>query len=219
MSSKRINILGFLTIGVAMLFSACQQPGGNSTGSEYFPDMAHSTAMEANVYTYYSWNTWDDESVVYLKDISKPRNPVAGTIARGYAGIHYASTTTAKNAEMSSLNGEGSIQAISIPLNGSVPYYYNDTEEERTRAMAEIIYNPFPITTGGLKKGKELYDIYCGICHGEKGDGNGYITREDGRYYVPAPANFLTDEFVSASNGRFYHSIMYGKNMMGSTLR
>ena len=49
-------------------------------------------------------------------------------------------------------------------------------EEERTRAMAEIIYNPYPITDKGFAKAKPLYDIYCGICHGEKGDGNGYLS-------------------------------------------
>ena len=103
-----------------------------------------------------------------------------------------------------------------MPLNGHVPYYYPDTDEGRARAAAEIIQNPFPITAEGLERGKELYDIYCGICHGEKGDGNGYLVREDGGVYPAAPKNFLLDEFVTASNGRFYHAIMYGINVMGS---
>ena len=30
------------------------------------------------------------------------------------------------------------------------------------------------------------------------------------------PANFLLDEFVAATNGRYYFSIMYGKNVMGA---
>ena len=215
MNNKRNNIIILFTIAIALLFSACQQPGGNSTGSEYFSDMGHSVAMEANTYNYYYWNTWDDESVVKLKDISMPRNPVAGTIPRGYSGVHYAPTTTAKNAAMSNLSGEGSIQAIAVPVNGNVPYYYDNTEEERSRAMAEIIYNPYPISDKGMAKAKPLYDIYCGVCHGEKGDGNGYLVREDGGVYPAAPANFLTDEFIAASNGRYYHAIMYGKNVMG----
>ena len=88
-------------------------------------------------------------------------------------------------------------------------------KRKRTRAMAEIIYNPYPITSKGLEQAKPLYDIYCGICHGEKGDGAGYLVREDGGVYPAAPANFLTDEFIAASNGRYYHAIMYGKNVMG----
>ena len=215
MNNKRNNIIVLFTIALPLLFSACQQPKRNQTGSEYMPDMAHSIAMEANVYNDYYWNTWDEQSQVKLKDISMPRNPVAGTIPRGYSGVHYAPTTTAKNAAMDNLNGEGATQAISVPVNGNVPYYYADTEEERTRAMAEIIYNPYPITDKGIAKAKNLYNIYCAICHGEKGDGNGYLVREDGGVYPAAPANFLTDEFIAASNGRYYHAIMYGKNVMG----
>ncbi len=215
MNNKRNNIIAFFTIALPLLFSACQQPGGNSTGSEYFSDMGHSVAMEANTYNYYYWNTWDEESVVKLKDISMPRDPVAGTIPRGYSGVHYAATTTAKNAALSNLSGEGATQAISIPVNGNVPFYYANTEDERTRAMAEIIDNPYPITDEGIARAKDLYNIYCGICHGEKGDGNGYIVREDGGVYPAAPANFLTDEFINASNGRYYFGIMHGKNVMG----
>ena len=60
-----------------------------------------------------------------------------------------------------------------------------------------------------------MYDIYCGICHGEKADGNGYLVRDDGKY--PAqPAILVSDEFIAASNGRFYHAIMHGKNVMGA---
>ena len=215
MNNKRNNIIIFLAIALPLLFSSCQKPSGNSTGSEYMPDMAHSVAMEANTYNYYYWNTWDEQSQLKLKDISMPRTPVAGTIPRGYSGVHYASTTTAKNAAMDNLSGEGSIQAISVPINGNVPYYYENTEDERTRAMTEIIYNPYPISDKGMSKAEPLYNIYCGICHGEKGDGNGYLVREDGGVYPAAPANFLTDEFIAASNGRYYHAIIHGKNVMG----
>lgn len=110
-----------------------------------------------------------------------------------------------------------------LPVEGTVPhiegydlYHYMDTEEERTRASAEIIENPYPITDAGLEKGKELYTIFCGVCHGDKGDGGGYLVRDDGGVYPAQPANFLLPEFLEASNGRYYHSIMYGKNMMGS---
>lgn len=213
---NRNSIILFLLVALPMLFtSACQQPGGDSTGSEYMPDMAHSIAMEANTYNYYYHNTWDSMSVVKLKDISLPRHPVNGTVPRGYAGVDAAATTTAKNAVMSNLNGEGAIQAIAVPINGNVPYYYEDSDTGRILATNEIIYNPFPITTDGLARGKDLYNIFCATCHGDKGDGNGYLVREDGGVYPAAPANFLTDEFVAASNGRYYHAVMYGKNVMG----
>ena len=42
-----------LSICLILMVTSCQQPGGNSTGSEYMPDMGHSIAYEANYYNYY----------------------------------------------------------------------------------------------------------------------------------------------------------------------
>jgi mono/diheme cytochrome c family protein len=165
------------------------------------PDMFHSTAYEANIYDYYYYNTWGTEEE--YKKYAMPRKPVKGTVPRGYAGL---SSSAHPEEDMPYYE--------SMPINGFVPYYYDDTEEERTRAMAEITINAYPITNEGLDRGKNLYDIYCGICHGEKADGAGYLVR-DGAPYPAQPANFLLPEFVSASEGRYYHAIMFGKNVMG----
>jgi mono/diheme cytochrome c family protein len=184
-------------------FISCSPSGGNNPGDEYMPDMSHSIAYEANLYNYYSYNTWGEKND--YKAMAMPRKPVAGTIPRGYAGMSSPEETR---------DMEHHFQSMTV--NGFVPYYYEDTEEERTRAMNEITENPYPISNEGLESAKELYNIYCGICHGEKGDGLGYLVREDGGLYPAAPANFLLPEFVSSSEGRYYHSIMYGKNVMGS---
>ncbi len=206
---------------VAVLFAlslyACSPAEGNFTGSEYMPDMAHSIAYEANVYTKYGLNTWDEDSKVDLKTLSIPGEPVHGTVPRGYAGVRHTDPNQAETM-MATLRGERSVNEIAVPVNGSVPYHYEDTEEERTRATEELIDNPFPITEEGLAKGKELYDIFCGICHGEKGDGVGYIVSEDNpnAAYPAQPANFLIGDLLTASNGRYYHAIMYGKNVMGA---
>ncbi len=215
MKKTNHNLLLGLMLGLILTGTACQQPGPNQTGSEFIPGMAHSIAYEANVYIAYPLNTFDEESVKSRYELSKPRKPVAGTIPRGYTGVAFAADGEQAKKELAVLEGlEGN--AIGVPLNGHVPYYYPNTDEGRARAAAEIIQNPFPITAEGLERGKELYNIYCGICHGEKGDGNGYLVREDGGVYPAAPKNFLLDEYVTASNGRFYHAIMYGINVMGS---
>ena len=205
-----------------MLLQACSPAEGEFAGSEYMPDMGHSIAYEANVYNYYYYNTWDSASTFKLKELSAPGLPVEGTVPRGYAGVYLAGESTNGDGEavMGHLVGASSVNEMPVPVNGSAPYYYDDTEEERTRAIAEIIDNPYPISEGGLARGKELYDIYCGICHGAKGDGAGYLVRDPapgdaGGVYPAAPANFLLDEHVNASNGRYYHAIMYGKNVMG----
>ena len=207
----------FFAIMAVIILNACSPAEGNFGGSEYMPDMGHSIAYEANVYNYYFYNTWDSSSTVKLKELSNPRLPVEGTIPRGYAGVHFADAS-ARSEVMENLEGAGKTNAISIPLNGNVPYYYEDTEEDRARATAEILGNPFPITADGLVRGKELYDIYCAICHGEKGDGLGYLVSDDNpnAVYPAAPANLISDDLINSSNGRYYHALMYGKNVMGA---
>jgi mono/diheme cytochrome c family protein len=208
-----------LAIAAAAILYACSPAGGNHPGSEYMPDMGHSVAVEPNVYSYYYHNTWDSASTIRLKELSYPGLPVEGTVPRGFAGVQYAEAQGMATSDvLGSLRGGEALNSIAVPINGSVPYYYGDTEDERLRATAEIIANPFPITAAGLERGKELYNIFCGICHGEKGDGVGYLVSEENRQakYPAAPANFLLDEFLEASNGRYYHSIMYGKNVMGA---
>lgn len=198
---KNIKLFCGAALFASAILSSCGRAGGNDPGNEYMPDMFHSTAYEANLYDYYYYNTWGSEEE--YKKYAMPRKPVKGTIPRGYFGL-----STATDSETKSF-----YQAM--PVNGFVPYYYDDTEEERTRASEDMVVNPFPITTEGLSRGKELYDIYCGICHGAKADGAGYIVREDGGVYPAQPANFLLPDFVSSTEGRYYHAIMYGKNVMG----
>ena len=197
---QHIFTIAFVAI---LAVTSCKQPGGNSTGSEFMPDMAHSIAYEANYYNYYYNNTWGSKDEYYA--FVQPRLPVSGTVPRGFAG-----EKPSGYAESDQSN------SIVIPPNGSVPYYYENDDAGREKAIAEIIDNPFPITAEGLERGKVLYDIFCGICHGPKGDGVGYLVREDGGVYPVQPAILTNDEFTAASNGRFYHSIMHGINLMGS---
>ena len=211
MNKKFSSVLLAATL-VAFAFEACSPAHGNATGHEYMPDMAHSVAYEPNKIDEYSLHTWNDGSVRTVTQLwGTPRLPIKGTIPRGSVGIQ----AHGFNADyMAQLNGTGS-RGISTPVNGNVPYYYADTEEERVRATREIANNPFPITKASLAKGKDLFIIYCGICHGEKGAGNGYLVRDDGKY--PAqPANLTLDTFANGNAGRLYHGIMYGKNVMGS---
>lgn len=210
----------FSILACVTLFTACSPAKGDRTGHEFMPDMVHTTGYEANLYDYYYYNRWGTEAE--YKEFASPRHSVDGTVARGQVAVANADNQMAMMKVMASFNGEGSGNFPMVP-NGSVPYYYEDTEDERVRATKEITKNPFPITEKGLAHGKDLYNVYCGICHGEKGDGLGYLVREEdpakgivAGVYPAAPANFLLDTFVNSSAGRLYHGIMYGKNVMGS---
>lgn len=204
-----------MAFSLAVVLVSCSEPDGNFPGSEYMPDMAHSVAKEANLYDDYYYNTWDDRSEVKLYDLITLNEPVKNTVPRGYAG-EYATGERRAEGEDGPAPYRGT---ISIPVNGHVPYHYEDSPEGRERAIAELLDNPFPITNDGLVKGGQLYNIFCAICHGTAGNGLGYIYDEEANpnaKYPLAPANMLRDEFLEASNGRYYHAIYYGYNAMGA---
>lgn len=222
---KNIKNILFAIAFVAIIsttYSCGDGVGGNNTGSEFMPGMAHSIANEANVLNDYDLNTWDKEhgSVISLRETSMPRNPVAGTIPRGAA----ATATTDSNFGSPAAAVQHTMRVMdntnySIPVtpNGSAPYYFEDSDTGRILATNQLIYNPYPITADGLARGKELYNTFCAICHGDKGDGNGWLVDEANpkAVYPAAPAILINEEFTAASNGRYYHAIMYGKNVMG----
>ncbi|MBB4078248.1 mono/diheme cytochrome c family protein [Lewinella aquimaris] len=213
-----------ISLAFAVIVTACSDAEENFPGSEYMPDMAHSVAVEANTYNYYYYNTWNDRSTIPLGELVYPKYTVAGTVPRGYAGSYTPGMLAPTNLDdAESMRGSivdgDHMNAMSIPTNGHVPYYYEDTPEGREAAIADNLANPFPITDAGMVRGANLYNIFCAICHGEAGNGLGYIYDTDQNpqaKYPAAPASFLRPEFLEASNQRYYHAIMYGYNVMGA---
>ncbi len=206
----------FLIATFAALFHYCSPSGTNKTGHEYMPDMVHPVTYEANTYSAYWANTWDKASVFTRRELSTPRGKVEGTIPRGWTSGYYG------NDAESLVRGKNASNAISAPMNGEAPFYYkNDATEagkgERERCMADIKSNPLPISKKGLERGKVLYETYCGICHGNAGNGVGYLVSEENENakYPAQPANLIKDEFIGASEGRYYYAMMFGKNVMG----
>lgn len=63
-----------------------------------------------------------------------------------------------------------------------------------------------------LAKGKEMYDIFCAICHGPKGAGQGTLVKREKILGVPSYA----DAGRNITVGSTYHVVYYGLNSMGS---
>lgn len=107
-------------------------------------------------------------------------------------------------------------QEAMLPVLGTVPrgyapYEYPDTKKGSDAAKKEL-KNPLEVTQKNLDAGKELYTIYCAVCHGDKGDGNGILMQREKILGIPsyaAPGRLITQ-------GGVYHVQMYGLNSMGS---
>jgi len=71
---------------------------------------------------------------------------------------------------------------------------------------------PFPITADVLARGRERYDIYCSVCHGRVGDGQGMIVKRG----FPAPPSYHIDRLRQAPVGHFFDVMTNGYGVMYS---
>lgn len=75
-----------------------------------------------------------------------------------------------------------------------------------------VTHNPIDIDREFIERGRVVYDIYCQVCHGGTGDGQGIIMT-GGYGYVPAPT-FHRDASYDMPDGEFYSAIANGiRNM------
>ena len=72
--------------------------------------------------------------------------------------------------------------------------------------------NPYEFSDADMLKAKELYTVYCGVCHGSKGAGQGILVKREKILGIPSYA----DQGRAITSGSTYHVIYYGKNTMGS---
>lgn len=98
----------------------------------------------------------------------------------------------------------------SIPR-GFIPFDIENSTEGYNLAK-ETLMNPLDSAQVELNRGKELYDIYCGICHGNKGNGQGNLVKREKILGIPS----YDDAGRAITEGSIYHTIYYGKNAMGS---
>ncbi len=101
-----------------------------------------------------------------------------------------------------------------LPVEGSVPrgwqpYEYEDSNEGYESAKANL-KSPLIQNDENLKNGKKMYDIYCSVCHGSKGDGQGILMEREKFLGIPSYAD------RDITEGSIYHVLMYGINLMGS---
>jgi mono/diheme cytochrome c family protein len=71
---------------------------------------------------------------------------------------------------------------------------------------------PFPITAEVVNRGQERYQIYCAMCHGNTGYGDGMIVRRGFR----KPPSYHTDALRNARVGHLFDVITNGWGSMPS---
>jgi mono/diheme cytochrome c family protein len=103
-----------------------------------------------------------------------------------------------------------------LPVEGSIPRGFTPFEIDNTTEGYDLakatLMSSLDSTQVDFVRGKELYDVYCGICHGNKGDGQGNLVKREKILGIPS----YDDAGRAITEGSTYHTIYYGKNAMGS---
>lgn len=107
-------------------------------------------------------------------------------------------------------------QQAKLPVEGTIPrgwkpYDYENTPDGMANAKANL-QNPLPYTEDNLNEGKQLFTVYCAVCHGDNGDGQGILAEREKILGVPA----YDDLGRAITEGSVYHVVYYGLNTMGS---
>lgn len=91
---------------------------------------------------------------------------------------------------------------------GFKPYPFKKEEGD---LAGEVLQNPLPLTKVVLAQGQKAYNTFCVVCHGPRGKGNGSIVPK-----FPMPPSLHSDKVKIFSDGRLFHIMTMGQNLMSS---
>jgi mono/diheme cytochrome c family protein len=145
----------------------------------------------------------------FYRDGVSAKPPVEGTVPRGYlrADREYYLGKKANVGQQSA--------ATSIQFTGAqAPAAPGSSTSPAALYPDDVETFPFPITKDDLNRGQERYQIFCSVCHGATGNGDGMVARRG--FNKPAPASYHQDRLRQAPVGHFFDVMTNGWGAMPS---
>ena len=147
----------------------------------------------------------------FFKDGTGSRPRVEGTVPRGYLREDRALYLGKKPEGASRVPATG--PQIAAPVTPAGPQASTSPNTSGSQLYPDDVETfPFQITKEDLTRGQERYDIFCSVCHGMTGYGDGMIARRG--FNKPAPANYHQDRLRQAPVGHFFDVMTNGWGAM-----
>ena len=117
----------------------------------------------------------------------------------------YSESSAFKNGKEGQLPVEGTINR------GFEVYEYPNTPEALVAVKAADLKSPIDtLSSEDMDKAKGLFEIYCAICHGNSGNGQGKLVTQGKFLGIPNYKDRVINQ------GSIFHVQTYGLNAMGS---
>lgn len=98
---------------------------------------------------------------------------------------------------------------------GQMSYIYPHPNTAEGYEASASFTNPHASTKTFVEEGATLYNTYCWNCHGKKGGNDGPVITS-GKFPAPPWANYQDPIIQNLPEGKIYHTITFGKGLMGS---
>jgi cytochrome c5 len=144
------------------------------------------------------------------KDENSPGTEFMPDMYRGKALEAYIPYTTDAGNDMKDTNLSQRTPVAGTVSREYTPYLY----ENNSKAYEEAglyLKNPMVYSEKFENEGKEIYTKYCVHCHGEAGAGDGLVGQK-----LAGMIAYNDAAHKNLPEGKMYHSITYGKGVMGS---
>jgi mono/diheme cytochrome c family protein len=127
----------------------------------------------------------------------------------------YRSPSYETNSLTVNKNGSDTIICNRLPVAGTIArgfMPYTLTNDSTGYGLAgRTLHNPLPNTAEIVDQGKVIYGKFCVHCHGAAGKGDGKVGLK-----LPGPPPAYDGPLKDLPEGKMFHTITYGKGLMGS---
>jgi mono/diheme cytochrome c family protein len=152
------------------------------------------------------------EASKFFKDGLSSRPLVEGTVPRGYLRDDTHLYTGKKSAGGQNQSGRSvsSPSAVSNSNSGSAAAAQSSGASGAAMFPDDVETFPFPITKEVVVRGQERYQIFCSMCHGATGAGDGMVVRRG----YKQPPSYYTEDLRGAPVGHFFDVVTNGWGSM-----
>ncbi len=192
MNLTRINIVLAVLLSIAVGLITSVDADRSVPNYEFLPQMKRSAAS----------NAFSANSV--FPDGRTLQAPVPGTIARGDLPLHYAATKEdAVRAGEELFNPFTVAGTAGASVDASIAPAGTDAADKLNAAVQ---------FQASVQRGAEVYAVYCIVCHGASGAGDGSVAKRG----FPPPPPLPTGKSVQMQDGQLFHILTWGQGSMSS---